>query len=154
MTSDEQIERLMRVPPPVLSRRDRIERIIMRVCGVVSVAAFVLAAVAGIASASIATCVNTNLGTRSAPSAADAQAHIDEANALVAYITTQGKNASALLAVLLAPPDQQPDLYAKFLQEFQEGQKVSAAALATTTKWAQVLAADQDTRNRNPLGHC
>lgn len=132
MAETQRISELMtKAPPVVLSRRDRIERWVMRVLGIVSVAAFTLAAVAAVASAQTASCVNTNLGTRSAPAAADAAAHIAFAQAL-----------KDLLAKV-SPTDTPADRIGK----------VATFKIAAQT-YVNTLTADQKMRAANPLGRC
>jgi hypothetical protein len=117
----------LRTSPPVLerTRTDRIWDYVLRVCAPISVAALTLAVLVGLSGVATANCINTNLGTRSAPSARDAQAHIDFADAVLALYDTS-----------LSGPDRS--------KRFHDA----------VARYKQMLIANQDARNAKPLGKC
>lgn len=126
MTDQEEIDYLKTHPPVVpLTRWDRVERWIGWATAAIAVAALTLAIIVGLSGVATANCINTNLGTRSAPSASDAQAHIAFANAVLALFDPAGSPAS-------------------------RGEAFKVAA----TKYKASLVADQDARNATPLGKC
>lgn len=127
MSDDEEIERLKTMPPTVtLTRRDRAERIIMRICAGISIAAMTLAILVGLQGTSIASCINENLGHRSAPAARDSAAHI-----------TWAKQVLGLFTATAEPPAQ---IIAIFHRE--------------TKAYVQALQRDQKQRTDHPLGRC
>lgn len=124
---DREIERLMTVPPRiVLTKKERRQRAVMRVFGVISIGSFLLAGSALVVDAS-SSCVNSGLSARNAPSSNDAKAHIKFAEDLLAALTHAAGASPA---------------------------EVRATLSKQTQKYVDTLKADQDFRNAHPLGHC
>lgn len=153
MTDEERIEHLMTTPPVVLTRRERVERAVMRVCGFLSVVAFAVAAAALIVDAS-ASCVNSALATRNGPSQRDAAAHVAFANAQGAYDRVNKQWHVSLSAVLVAPKAQQLALYRKFLADDRALILAANAKQTANIAYRVQLEADQATRSAHPLGEC
>lgn len=121
----------MNLPHPRL-RAERYPWIWAAVCAVliIAVASLSLALYSAQRAADVASCINTNLGQRSKPTARDAAAHIGFAQAV-----------DALFDV---PPDATDEQRAKVALKFK----------AEVHAYVRVLLADQRARERTPLGRC
>jgi hypothetical protein len=111
---------------PVVIPTPRWEQIALRICAVLTVICLGVAVVGVVKAYSTATCVNSILGERAAPTATDARAHI--------------LFAAALDELLSATPGDARIEVAKFKH---------AVDVYTST-----LQADQRIRNAHPLGRC
>lgn len=141
MTDEQEIAALAIEPPPEpkLTRKEKIRYVVATVLGIAGVAGLVLGIVLAVISPT-ASCVNSNLGQRNKPSAADAAAHIAAARDQLVWV-------DSLASVLTAPKAAQATDYAAFLTEL-------TTYGAQLTTYISSLTTDQDTRNAHPLGHC
>jgi hypothetical protein len=131
MTSEERFERIRELTahPPRVERHgwDLFWHRAQYFFAVVASVALVIALVALLRVASVAFCINANLGSRNPTSALDAQAHLDFATALQSAFhpppgTTKAENVKALNQAVI--------------------------------DYKSVLAADKKYRESHPLGRC
>lgn len=126
--SEDRINELVQTVPTIKRTPwQKFWRAISTLCSLIAVVALVLALLSSLATSNLANCTNANLGTRSAPSANDARAHI-------AF-------AQAVLSLFDPEPRVSPT---------QRGLNFQAA----TQKYVSTLVADQKLRDAHPLGKC
>ena len=147
MTDDVQrIQQLSTIPPKAPLRGwDLFWHWVLRVCAPVSVAAFIVAALAAVATAEQSACINTNLGQRSAPSRSDAKAHIalaDLFSAVVAKNQSLSTQDAAQLNFALG-------LHIPANEKLSTGQVVMIL-----NSYKATLQSNQAYRDANPLGKC
>lgn len=138
MTEQEHIDALVNTPPhPELTRAAKVWRIVGRVLIAISL---VLSVIAIDRAVQVGQCINSNLGSRNAPTANDSRANI-------AFGLAEADFATTLANVLKAPKAQASADYQKFLISLHKYQIASATH-------AKTLATDQAMRNAHPLGRC
>lgn len=146
MTEYEEIERLKTTVPKIeLTFWGKVERAVGWLFGVVAIAALVLSLAAAQKAAATAGCINTNLGVRSAPTAADAKAHVALADILLAAVTQQ----TQLTTTDAAEINTALGLHIPANRTLGQDQLVVIVRAYKTT-----LQADQAHRAASPLGKC
>lgn len=141
-----------------MTRRQKIERWVLRFWVVVSIGTAVGVVSDRLASNDVAACTNTNLNQRNAPSQADATANIADAKAASANAVVQNSLIKAETLVLIGdstnPVKAKTDYATILLPAFKTAEASSASYAAEAQRHAASLATDQDQRNAHPLGKC
>ena len=155
--SDPSIEELKNTPPRIeMSTGQKILQAIGVACSIIAVAALTIAVYATNQAWNVSTCVNHVLGTRSAPAASDAEAHITLAGGLLTYAQAQAAWQHDLTLLLTGPKDQKPSpaQVSEFLRLSRAYDTASQTFVGAVNQYVKTLNADQDLRLANPLGRC